>query len=146
MKIRSNINIQINGEPPVEICNQIKSCALNMLRDSLKGTVTDSQIKYLAWGSSSTANNAAQTTLVAEFGRVQVTTQTAGATGIVVTVTYVPPDTGNTPKIEELGWFAGAAATGTANTGILVGRVLYSHQKTIYEAIQITRTDTFTEV
>jgi hypothetical protein len=128
----------------VHIKNSIMNVGLNMFRDALDGGVTDLQIKYCAWGSSNTAVNVAQTTLVAEFGRKAVTSQTDGTTGQLITVTYVAPSEANTPKIEEIGWFAGAAATSATDSGIMVARVLYSHQKTALEAIQVARQDLFT--
>lgn len=125
--------------------NQIKSVGLNMMRDLLSGALTDGEIKYMAWGSSNTANSAAQTKLVAEFGRKAVTSQAAGATGVLTTTTYISPQEGTEATIEELGWFAGATATATADTGIMVGRVLYSRAKTALESVQVVRTDTLTE-
>ena len=130
----------------VELENKITDVVLNMLRDGFRGTVTDFEIKYLAWGSDDTAVSAAHTTLQAEEGRKQITTQTAGATGIIISTTYVAPNEANTPRVEELGWFAGTAASSTINTGIMVGRVLYSRQKTNLESWQVVRTDTFSEV
>jgi len=44
--------------------------------------------------------------------------------------------------IAEVGWFATASATATANSGVLVSHVLYSHTHTATESIQFTRTDT----
>ncbi len=128
------------------IKNEIKNVAVNMFRDALHGLAVDLQIKYVAWGSSNTANNVAQTTLVAEFGRKAITSQTNGGTGELVTVTYIGPSEANTPKIEEMGWFAGPLATATPDSGIMVARVLYSHQKTALEAIQSARTDAFVGV
>ncbi len=139
--------VNIDGSVEIVIIqNKITDVALNMLRDGIRGTVTDFEIKYLAWGSDNTAVDASHTTLQAEFGRKQITTQTAGATGIILSTTYVSPPEANTPKVEELGWFAGAAASSTVDTGIMVGRVLYSRQKTNLESWQVVRTDTFSEV
>lgn len=130
----------------VVIKNKITTVNLNMLRDVYRGTVTDGKIKYLAWGSDNTAVSAAHTTLVAEFGRKAITSQAAGAAGVVTTTTYVAPYEANAPKVEELGWFAGVDATGTVDTGIMVGRILYSRDKTAIESWNVVRTDTFTEV
>lgn len=126
----------------VELKNEIKNLALNAVRSALNGTVPDLQIKYMAWGSSNAANVKSQTTLVGEFGRKQITSQADGSTGVETTTTYISPFEGNTPKIEELGWFAGAA-TSAQDSGLLVARVLYSHQKTNLESISVVRTDTF---
>ena len=129
-----------------EFHNLIMTVGKNMFRDALKGTVTDLQIKYLAWGSDNTAVAAEQTTLVAEMDRKAKTLQADGADGVLVTTTYIAPYEANTPKIEELAWFAGAGATDTVDTGIMISRVLYSYQKTELVSLQIERTDTISEV
>ena len=142
-KVRIEIlNLDGSVKETIELENEIKNLALNAARDRLKGSGTNLQILYMAWGSSNTANAKTQTQLVGEFGRKQITSQSDGATGIENTTTYIAPFEGNTPKIEELGWFAGTA-TGTANSGLLVARVLYSHQKTNLESINVVRSDTF---
>lgn len=127
----------------IEIPNKITDAGLNFLRDGLKGV--DDEIKYLAWGNDNTDPLAGDVKLGDEFGRKQITTQEAGATGVLVSTTYVAPYEANTPKIEELGWFGGAAATKVKDSGILVARVLYSKQKTELESLQVERTDTIAE-
>jgi len=134
-------NIDGTTKETVHLQNEIKNGALNAVRGLLNGTASDIQIKYMAWGGSSTANDPAQTTLVSEFGRKQVTSQADGGVGVEVTTVYMSPFEGNTPKIEELGWFAGEA-TEAADSGLLIARVLYSHQKTFSETINVVRTDT----
>lgn len=149
--LSNNVNITVYNldgsiKEEINLCNEIKDVWFNAVRDAMKGLVTDLEIKYLAWGSSSTANSASQTTLVAEFGRKQVTEQDDGSTGELVTTTYISPSEAVGTTIEELGWFAGASATATANSGILVARVLYHRAKTTLESIQVERTDTISEV
>ena len=122
--------------------NLITDAGKNLLAQALRDTAFDAEIKYLAWGTGSTAPAAGDTTLVAESGRKQVTSQTAGAgVGETDTVTYLAPDDANV-AIAELGWFAGASATATADSGTLIARVLYSHTKTNLESVQVDRTDT----
>lgn len=140
------LNLDGSTKEIIHFHNSIMNVAINAFRDGLHGTATDLQIKYLAWGSSSTAVNVAQTALVAEFGRKAITSQVNGGTGELVTLTYIAPTEANTPKIEELAWFAGPLATATPDSGIIVARVLYSHQKTNLEAIQAARTDAFVGV
>jgi hypothetical protein len=127
-----------------EIENQIKTIGLNLIRDALNGA--DAEIKYLAWGSDSTANAIGQTTLVAEFGRKAITSQAAGGTGVLTTNCYIAPYEGVGTTIEEIGWFAGSAATAVADSGVMVARILYSRAKTQLESILSVRTDTFTDV
>jgi hypothetical protein len=149
--LSDNIRITVfdrdgNAREVVILRNQIKNAWKNAIRDAIKGAVTDLEIKYMAWGSSSTANNSSQTTLVAEFGRKQITEQADGSTGVEISTTYMSPGEGVEHTIEEIGWFAGSTATSTANTGILVARVLYHRVKTALESIQVERTDMISEV
>ena len=139
--------INIDGSVEiVELRNKITDAGLNMLRNALKGDVSDLEIKYMAWGSDNTTPAGGQTTLVAEFGRKAVTLKDSGTTGVLTTTTYVAPGEGNESTIEEFGWFAGADATGSADTGIMVARVLYSRAKTSLESLQVERDDTISEV
>lgn len=122
--------------------NLITDAGKNHVAQALRDTAFDAEIKYFAWGTGSTAPAASDTALVAEAGRKQVTTQVAGAgVGETDTTTYLAPADANV-AIAELGWFAGASATATANSGTLIARVLYSHTKTNLESIQADRTDT----
>jgi hypothetical protein len=127
-----------------EIDNEIKTVGLTLIAGALNGV--DAEIKYMAWGSSAADNAVSQTKLVAELGRKAVTSQAAGTAGVMTTNTYIAPYEANTTTIEELGWFAGSAATATKDTGVLIARVLYSHAKTALESILCVRTDTFTDV
>jgi len=129
-----------------EFHNLIMTVGKNMFRDGLQGTVTDLQIKQLGIGGTNTAPAVGQTTLFSEFFRKAITSRSPGATGVLVSTTYIAPYEANTPKIEELGWFAGVDATGTTDSGIMISRVLYSRQKTNLESLQIERTDTISEV
>jgi len=129
-----------------EFHNLIMTVGKNMFRDGLQGVITDLKIKRLGIGGTATAVNIAQTTLISEFFRKAVTSYAPGATGILVSTTYIAPYEANTPRIEELGWFCGVLATDTANSGIMISRVLYSKQKTELESLQIARTDTISEV
>lgn len=126
--------------------NEIKNVGLDMVRDLLSGAVASGQIRYLAWGSSADANSPGQTKLVAEFGRKAITTYSNGLTGILYSTTYIGPTEATAHKVEELGWFAGVGATDDPDTGILVGRLLYSREKTALEAWQVVRSDILAEV
>lgn len=144
--IACNLDGSVKDITEIDLVNKINDLDLNMMRDALKGTVTDLKLKYMGWGNDNTGPLAGDTKLGNEFGRKQITLQENGATGVLVTTTYVAPYEGNDQKIEELAWFAGVNATGTKDSGILVGRVLYSRQKTNLESLQVERTDTISEV
>jgi hypothetical protein len=123
--------------------NLITDAGLNMFRDLLSGAITDGEIKYVALGSGTTAPANGQTQLVTEQFRKLVTAQSNGITaGVLDTELYVADTEANSFKTEEIGWFAGSGATSTANTGIMIARVLYSRQKSNLESWTIKRTDT----
>lgn len=124
-----------------EFNNIITDAGRNLMRDGLQGS--DTEIKYLAWGSGITVPAVSDIALAAEAGRKLVTKQVAGATGVVITTVYLAPFDANM-QIEELGWFAGSGATATAGSGVMIARVLYSKLKSNLESIQIDRTDTIT--
>ena len=84
---------------------------------------------------------ATDTTLHHETFRKAVTVQSAGSAGVGTTTLYVAPQDDNA-VIAEIGWFAGASATGATGSGAMVARVLYNHNHTNLESLQITRQDT----
>lgn len=126
----------------IKFHNMIMNVGKDMARDLLRDTIVDGKIRYLGVGTSSTAVAATQTQLVAESIRKAVTKFTAGTTGKLVTTTYLAPGEANF-QINELGWFAGPNASATANSGIMISRVLYAKLKTSLESIQVDREDTF---
>ena len=131
-----------------EFHNLITNVGLNMMRDGLYGPggAQNLEIKVLGIGSNNTPPAVGQTQLLAETFRKARTSQSKPGTGQQTYVQYIGP-TEAIGVIEELGWFAGAAADpGTPNSGIMVSRTLYSRVKTNLESIQIERTDTFSEV
>ena len=147
----SNVRItatHIDGTVEVEwLHNLITNNGLNMVSKELAGIsgLNDIYIKYLAWGDGDTAVNVSQGYLSSETGRKQITSAAATGSGKVEIITIINNDEA-VGTIEELGWFAGTAATATANTGVMVARVLYSRTKTNLESLQIDRIDTFAEV
>lgn len=126
----------------VEFPNLICDVGRGLLRDGLRGAVSDTKIKYLALGTSGTTPATSDTHLGAEAFRKAATSYSTVTNG-VVTNTYLAPGDAVGVNIAELGWFAGPTATASANSGVLVAHTLYSHTKTNTESIQIQRTDTF---
>lgn len=118
---------------------------LNLMRDGLRGVETDIKIKYVAVGTDSTAASASDTTLGAEVFRKIMTSTADGASDGEATFTLsLSPQDAVGEAIAEVGWFAGADASATADTGVLVARVLYSHSKTANESINLVFTDSLT--
>ncbi len=126
----------------INLSNLITDAGLNYMRDLLDGVVNPpTEIGYIALGSSSTAPANGDIKLGAEFFRKAVTKQEIPATGQVQTTCYVAPYEAN-QQIQEIGVFAGPAASATPDSGVLIARVLWSHLKTELESLQIVRTDT----
>lgn len=122
--------------------NLITDAGKDLLAASLRTAGNVAEIRYVAWGTGSTAPDPSDVALDTEVGRKIVTVQSAGGgVGECDTTVYLAPGQANV-AIEELGWFAGSAATAAAGTGVLLARVLYSHTKTNLESIQVDRTDT----
>lgn len=123
--------------------NLLTDAGLNMIRDMLSGTITDAQIKYVALGNSATAPVNTNVQLGAEQFRKIVTSRNADpvTAGKLYTELYIADTEANAFKCEEIGWFAGAAAGATANTGIMIARILYGRQKASTESWTVRRTD-----
>ena len=117
----------------------LTNAGLNLLRDVRRGVLTDLGIKYIAVGTGSTAPAATDTQLQTEVFRKALTSSANGATaGEGVYTLYLSPQDVVGTAIAEVVWFAGSGATGTANSGVLIGRALYSHTKTATESINIS--------
>ena len=126
------------------LSNLVTTAAKTAIADLLRTTGgADVEIRYVAAGTGTTAPAASDTQLAAEVYRKAVTTQAAGtAAGMCETTVYIPPQDANY-GIKELGWFAGTAAGTAVNSGLLIGRVLWDHVKTVGESLQIVRVDSF---
>lgn len=128
-----------------EVENIITNAGKNLLRDGLQGAQTDSLVRWVALGNGSTSEANTQTQLAAEQFRKAITKfQTTGLNpGQLQTVEYIAPGEANTFTITEIGWFATPTATATANSGVMIARVLLGTAitKTALQSIQITRTD-----
>jgi hypothetical protein len=92
----------------------------------------------MAWGTDTTAAAATDTALGSESSRKQVTKHTDGSTGAVTITTILTSNDANGVSIGEFGLFGGAA-TGTADSGTMIARVVWSpaHAKSDQESIQV---------
>jgi hypothetical protein len=131
-----------NKQHAFSLRNLITDAGLNLMRDALRGVVTDTEVKYVALGTSSTVPAAGDIKLGNEIFRKAVTKDEAPGTGQAKTICYVAPYEAN-QAIAEIGFFAGAGATSAKDTGVLVARVLFSRTKNELESWQIERTDSF---
>lgn len=122
-----------------QIKNKITDGGLAALATALTGS-PDISIAYFAVGTGAAAVSGAETQLGNETYRVAVTD--AVQAGGVVTSTFYLLEGEATGAITEIGIFGGSAASGAANSGTLISRVLWSYTKAADERINITRTDT----
>jgi len=123
----------------------ITNVGLSLLRDALKGDISDCEIKYVAWGDGAAALAVTDTQLQNELGRHLVTSQVAGAAaGILDTIIYLAPADA-VATITRVGFFAGASATAAANSGVMVAEFAYSKTKTALFSLQLNLKDTITE-
>lgn len=130
----------INSSSGVEVIkNMITDAGLAAMAKALTGD-PDIEIKYLALGTSDAAVTGAETQLGAEIFRTAITD--ISRSGSVVTSTFYVLSGEGIGQIEEIGIFVGSTASDTANSGTLLSRVLWSHEKTMDEEITITRVDT----
>jgi hypothetical protein len=131
----------VAGDERFIIKNLITDAGLNMIRNALNGELVSTEIRYLAVGTSATTPSTTQTQLGAEIFRTPFISSTKPATG-QLEKTAIILEAEAVANIREIGIFAGSTATATANSGIMVSRVLYSRNKTNLESIQIVRRDT----
>ncbi len=120
--------------------NLITDDGKDLMAEAMRDASALPEITWVALGDDNATPAAGDSLLGNETFRKQMTTQVAGATGVSVSTVYVAPAENNV-QIEEIGWFAGPA-TGSADSGILVARILYSRLKDNLESLQIERTDT----
>ena len=114
----------------------VTNAGINLLRDSMRGVLSNTQILYVAVGTGSTAPAATDTQLQTEVFRKALTSSANGAAaGEGIFTLYLSPQDVVGTAIAEVGWFAGSSASGTANSGVLIARVLYSHTKTANESV-----------
>lgn len=129
----------------VEFNNLLVTVGLGMVVDGWQGLVADTEIKDMALGRDNTVPDLADWKLGNETFRMVFTSQAEVTATSLLSVAVVSAASA-VGLIEEIGWFAGAAADGVGpDTGILISRVLYNRTKTALESLSIERTDTITE-
>lgn len=124
------------------IKNIITDVALNKEIEILLGNAPDMEIQYFAFGTSSTAPAVSDTQLGSESARFQPTTAfTRTSIGRTEGSVFLTSTDLVGVSIREIGVFCGSSATGSANTGTLLSRILWSFEKTANDEVEVTRTD-----
>jgi len=139
-------DLEGNIKEQVVLKNTITNLLFNLYRDALAGdeTADEFEINYLGVGDDNTTPLATDTLLGNEVFRKALTSSSKPATGQYDTIFYLAPAEA-VGAIEELGWFSGPLATGAADSGTLIARVLYSRVKTNLESIDVERLDSIEE-
>lgn len=127
--------------------NLVQAAQLAQAANTPGATPVDIAPYWVAIGTGTTAPAATDTGLVAEVFRKAVTSVAAGASpGELIITMYLGPTDSVGTVIGEVGVFAGATASATAGSGVLMGRALYSHTHTNAESISIPVTWTNQQV
>lgn len=137
-KIKVKENGQIKEE--YEIKNRITNTALDAIINILDNIDPDLDIKYLAIGTDNSPLNDNDTQLGNEIFRTQFDSSNNDAVG-QFTTTFTIFDSEAVATWEEIGVFCGDSATASADTGIMLSRILFNRVKTSLEEIDITRID-----
>lgn len=115
-----------------------------LLGDTTGYSFNDLNIAYFGFGTGSTPENPNQTQLVAETYRKQVTSKAIppGANFLESIVSLGSSEANF--NIREIGVFAGSNATGAANTGNMISRIVVNIDKFENKIINIIRRDIVT--
>jgi len=145
---RCNVKVTVWGDSEFPIAtfqthNIITKLAIDQARNLIRGEGSI-QILQVGLGAGSAAVSDDDELLADERVRVDVIRQELVGLDGLLTTAYVAPYLANDFEIEEIGWF-GPEATNELDSGLLMSRVLYNHQKNSLESLQIDRTDTFAE-
>lgn len=130
------------GEIKAEVVkNRLTNEALDKFINILGGVAPDMEIKYLAVGTDGAALSDTSTQLVAEVFRTEPSIDPQNVSTGRVETSFDILDSEANVHIMELGIFCGSIATASANTGILLTRILYDKVKTSSEELSIKRID-----
>jgi hypothetical protein len=132
--------IYINGEFKEFVKNRLMDTVLSQMIGIYRGQSTNLEILYLALGTDNTAVTDTDTALGNEIFRTPVSTSSNVTTGEILTE-FVVLDNEAVASIEEIGIFGGSGASGAADSGTLISRILWSKTKTSSEEITFRRTD-----
>lgn len=129
------------GEVTEELIkNRITNTALDAIINILDNIDPNLDIKYLAIGTDNSPLDDNDTKLGTEVFRTQFTASNNTAVG-EFTTEFAVLDSEAVTTWEEIGIFCGDSATASADTGIMLSRILYNRTKTALEEVDITRID-----
>ena len=122
--------------------NRIVDAGLDeLIKCLIYSTYTDLKIRKMAVGTGNTAVSNYDTTLDWEVFRCSPSIEPYHYSVGAVATEFVLQTTEANTTIEEVGIFISPTATATKDTGILLSRTLWYHEKTSAEEITFTRLD-----
>ena len=121
------------------IKNAITDLALNAEVQAFLGVNPNIQIKYLAIGTGNAPVDNTATNLQTEIFRTPFISQSVANNE--VTTEFVVLNSEAVGAWKEIAIFGGTTATGAANSGKMISRILYTDDKTALEEITIQRVD-----
>ena len=123
------------------IKNRVMDSVLNKLAETLIGVAPNLELKYLALGTGTTAITDSDTALDTEIFRTAESTAPARTALGQIETEFMVLDFEAVATIEEIGIFVGSGATGSADSGTLLSRILWHYEKTNREEITFKRID-----
>jgi len=133
-------NVETGEVTEEYVKNRITNTALDKIINILDNIDPDLDIKYLAIGTDNTPLNDNDTQLGNEIFRTQFQNSNNDAVG-QFTTEFSILDSEAVGNWQEIGIFCSDSATSSANTGVMLSRILFSRNKTSLEEVQITRID-----
>lgn len=135
----SQVQPYIHVEVDMALTLTVTNAGYNLYRDA-SSNANSGIISYFALGTGNSTPIATQTQLDNEQFRKAVTSYTNGSgVGEILVNCYISPSDALGLSIAEIGIFGGNAASSSANSGVMIGRVLYSHTRpsTAIESLQM---------
>lgn len=106
--------------------NMISNDALDEISSSLLGSTPDVQIKYIAFGDDNTALDGSQNKLESEMYRSPVVDLYRSDVGIISSEFLIGKTITFSGLVYEIGIFCGSTCSATANSGLMLCRLLPS--------------------
>jgi len=122
--------------------NRVTDDFLDAIANILDGISPDYELKYFAIGDDASALTDNPTTLGNEIVRFPLDTSNLTNIG-EFTTTFTVLELEAVFEWQEIGFFGGASASISVDSGVLISRILFYKDKTSLEEIDISRIDKF---
>ncbi len=133
-------DVYVNGVFDSTLFNRVMDTVIQAQVNLLKGQYTDLEIKYIALGTDNTPITDTDTKLGNEIFRTAYVERKDISIGHLQH-RFIALSGDAVAQIEEIGLFGSTTATSTADSGVLISRILWSRNKTNSEEITFIRND-----